>query len=147
MPSVVTCKCLLNQSINEEVFFTTWIGFHLGRAQGLVKCELSVHERKILLIQAWCSLVTLGLENMVIENVPIFLLTSLTFKFSTQITNYFPAWGKYHLSASPWVSAWRQSGWCVFLVWALPCSGPHHSKALNTVCKLSLDYWEDNRLE
>lgn len=78
MPSVMTYKCLLNQSINEEVFFTIWISFHLGRAQGLVKCELSVHERKIFLIQAWCSLVTLGLENMVIENLPIFLLTSLT---------------------------------------------------------------------
>lgn len=73
--------------MNEYIFFTSWVGFHLGRPQGLVKCDLRAHGRKIVLLQAWYKLIPLCLENVVAKNLHILLvlmsLNNSVLKFQT----------------------------------------------------------------
>lgn len=139
-----------------NTFFTTWVGFHLGRAHSLMKCDLRVHGRKAFLRQAWYSLVPSCLENIVTENLPIVLvLIILTSNNSVLKSQTVFLYGEKHLlSPSPWISVWRL-GWHAFLVWALPCSGPHHEARLRAegtissrllgVDWASIDFQEETR--
>lgn len=118
-------------------FFTAWVDLHLGRAHSLVKCDLRIQWRKTFLLQAGYSLVPLCLENIVTENLPIILLVLMSLTSNNLVLKsqtVFLYEGNNPLSPFPWISVWRLD-WCAFLVWALPCSAPHHWKGPSTKCR------------